>query len=414
MSNSPVIIIGGGAAGLMCAGRAAMGGRRVIVLEKMKKCGLKIGISGKGRCNLTNTAPLEEFMTHFGKDGRFLRQCFQTFFTDDLREFFTRRGVPLVVERGGRVFPKSGRALDVVNALNRWLIELGVEVRNNQRVSEILATDGQVKGVVHNGTTTWCREVVIATGGKSYQRTGSTGDGYGLAAMLGHLIQPPAPALVPLNSSSPFLLPLEGLELKNVSVRLFVDKKKVGQEFGELLFRDGAIAGPTVLSLSSLAVPYLEQGRKVRLSVDLKPALDEKKLDGRILRDLDRRGGEPIAELLRGLLPAQLVEVALTSCNITREVDTKNFPRKARKQLVQWMKNLTLEITGHRGWAEAIITAGGISLKEVDPRSMESKIVAGLYLAGEVLNLQADTGGYNLQAAFSTGWLAGTSVQQQI
>ena len=410
MNDNPVVVIGGGAAGLMCAGRAAMGGRRVIVLEKMKKCGLKIGISGKGRCNLTNIAPLEEFMTHFGKDGRFLRQCFQSFFTDELQDFFARLGVPLVVERGGRVFPKSGRALDVVNALNRWLIELGVEVRNNQRVSEILAADGQVEGVVHNGTTTRCSEVVIATGGKSYQRTGSTGDGYGLAAMLGHPIQPPAPALVPLNSSTPFLLTLEGLELKNVSVRLFVDKKKVGQVFGELFFRDGAIAGPTVLSLSSLAVPHLEQGRKVRLSIDLKPALDEKKLDARILRDFDRRGGEPIAELLRGLLPAQLVEVALTSCNISREVDTKNFPRKARKQLVQWTKNLTMEITGHRGWAEAIITAGGISLKEVDPRSMESKIVAGLYLAGEVLNLQADTGGFNLQAAFSTGWLAGTSV----
>jgi hypothetical protein len=410
MSPGGTIVIGGGAAGLMAAGRAAERGAQVVLLEKMSRTGRKIGISGKGRCNLTNTAPLDDFLLRFGRNGRFLRQCFQQFFSGELIAFFNGRNLPLVTERGGRVFPESGRALDVVRVLNSWLREQGVAVHNTAAVTAILAADGRVSGVICNGEKLACDNVILATGGKSYPRTGSTGDGYRLAESLGHSIVPPRPALVPLISRDRKIVRMAGLELRNVAVRLYLDGKRKGQEFGELSFTGFGLTGPVILTLSSGIVEALDRGRRVTLAVDLKPALDDKKLDNRLIRDLTSRRGEPIDSILRGLLPQQLVPVCLEACDLPPDIDTGNFPAKSRKRLVQWLKDFRIDISGYRSYEEAIITAGGVSLKELDPLTMESKIVKGLFIAGELLDLQADTGGYNLQAAFSTGWVAGSSV----
>jgi len=410
MNKQRIIVIGGGAAGIMAAGAAARKGRKVVLLEKMGQTGRKIGISGKGRCNLTNTAPLEDFLLHFGRNGRFLRQCFRQFFTDDLVTFFQSINLPLTTERGGRVFPESGRALDVVKALNNWLRQEGVEVRKDSTASAILTREGMVCGVLCNGENLACTSVILATGGKSYPRTGSTGDGYRLAEEVGHTIVPLRPALVPLISPDPKIHRMAGLELRNVQVRLYLDGKRKAQEFGELAFTGFGLTGPVCLTLSSTIVDALDKGQAVSLSLDLKPALDEKKLDKRLIRDLAGRSGEPIDSILRGLLPRQMVPICLEACQLPMDVDTGNFPARMRKRLVQWLKDFRIQISGYRSYDEAIITAGGVNLKEVDPMTMESKIVRGLFIAGELLDLQADTGGYNLQAAFSTGWLAGSSV----
>ncbi|MCP3891637.1 MAG: NAD(P)/FAD-dependent oxidoreductase [Desulfobulbaceae bacterium] len=410
MIQSKTIVIGGGAAGLMAAGRAAERGSKVILLEKMAKTGRKIGISGKGRCNLTNNAELIEFMNHFGKNGRFLRQCFQQFFTSELLDFFTTHGLPLTLERGGRYFPESGRALDVVRVFNNWLKQLHVQTRENSPVTRILVKDGGVCGILCQDKKYSCDNVIIATGGKSYPRTGSTGDGYQILRELGHTITPLRPALVPIKSNHPSLGKLAGLELRNVQVRVFVDKKKKTQEFGELSFTSSGLSGPTALTLSGLIIEALSTKKRVQLALDLKPALDEKKLDARLIRDLQSRRGESIESILRGILPKQLIEVCLVECKIPKDIDTTQFPGKTRKKLVSWLKDFRFDITGHRSWDEAIVTAGGVSLKEIDPVTMESKLIKRLFIAGELLDIQADTGGYNLQAAFSTGWVAGNSI----
>jgi hypothetical protein len=413
MSTTRTIIIGGGAAGLMAAGMAAQStgkSSQVILLEKMGQTGRKIGISGKGRCNLTNNAALEEFLSRFGKNGRFLRQCFQQFFNQELIDFFESKNLPLAIERGGRVFPQSNRALDVVKVLNTWLQAEQVKVKKNASASAILVNQGRVSGVVVNGTKLPCENVILATGGKSYPRTGSTGDGYSLAESLGHTIVPLRPALVPLVSRDKKVHRMAGLELRNVAVRLYLDGKRKDQEFGELAFTGFGLTGPVILTLSSVIVDALEKGQQATLSLDLKPALDDKKLDNRLIRDFSSRCGEPIESILRGLLPSQMVPICLESCDIPLDIDTANFPAKMRKRLVQWLKDFRIDISGYRSYDEAIITAGGVSLKEIDPKTMESKLVKGLFITGELLDIQADTGGYNLQAAFSTGWLAGSSV----
>jgi hypothetical protein len=413
MSTYRTIVIGGGAAGLMAAGMAAQSTGKsceVILLEKMGQTGRKIGISGKGRCNLTNNAPLDDFLSRFGRNGRFLRQCFQQFFNQELIDFFESKHLPLVIERGGRVFPQSNRALDVVKVLNNWLQAELVEVKKNASASAILVNQGRVSGVVVNGTKLPCEKVILATGGKSYPRTGSTGDGYSLAQNLGHTIVPLRPALVPLVSRDMKVHRMAGLELRNVAVRLYLDGKRKGQEFGELAFTGFGLTGPVILTLSSVIVDALENRQQVTLSLDLKPALDDKKLDNRLIRDFSSRCSEPIESILRGLLPGQMVPICLESCDLPVNIDTANFPAKIRKRLVQWLKDFRIDINGYRSYDEAIITAGGVSLKEIDPKTMESKLVKGLFITGELLDIQADTGGYNLQAAFSTGWVAGSSV----
>jgi predicted Rossmann fold flavoprotein len=410
MNAGKTIVIGGGASGLMAAGRAAERGCQVLLLEKMERTGRKIGISGKGRCNLGNSAALPDFLGHFGKNGNFLRQCFQQFFTPQLIAFFENRNLPLITERGGRIFPVGGRALDVVKVCNNWLKGLDVSVRLGTPVTDILVRDSRICGVRCGSEILECANVILATGGKSYPRTGSSGDGYRLAESLGHTIIPVRPALVPLVCSDPEIHRMAGLELRNILVRLYIDGKRKGQFFGELAFTGFGLSGPVILSLSGTAVDALDQGRKVTLGLDLKPALDSEKLDARLLRDLADRCGEPISGILRGLLPREMIRVCVKACNLPEDQDTAHFPGKLRGRLVQWLKNFRIEISGYRSFDEAIITAGGVNLKEIDPRTMQSKLVQGLFLTGELLDLQADTGGYNLQAAFSTGWLAGSSV----
>lgn len=404
-----LVVTGGGAAGLMAAGQAALLGADVVVLEKMQRPGRKLCITGKGRCNLTNVAPLPEFLGHFGPTGPFLRQAFHRFFTPELLEFFRELGLAVVTERGGRVFPASGKAPEVLAVFEQWLERCGVPIRTGVTVDHLCIEHGVLTGVSCGNTTIPCDALILAAGGASYPLTGSTGDGYRLAEEAGHRIVPIRPALVPLITKGNFAALMEGLQLRNILVRLFIDGKKRAEAFGELAFMEFGLSGPVILTLSGRIVDALREGREVVLLLDLKPALDEKKLDARLVRDFELRRLEPIADVLRGLLPKEMVNVALEEIAMPPERLAGTIRSEERKRLRHWLKNFRLQITGHRPLAEAIVTAGGIDTREVDPRTMASRLVQGLYFAGEVLDIQADTGGYNLQAAFSTGWLAGRS-----
>ncbi len=407
MNKQKVIVIGGGAAGLMAAGQAAATGAEVILLEKMKRPGRKICITGKGRCNLTNIAETKEFIDHFGKNGRFLRQAFSRFFAPELMAFFEQQGLELVSERGGRVFPASGKAPDVVKVLQQWLQKCGVTIKTEARVELLLTTNGRVSGVLCDNEALASDAVILATGGASYAATGSTGDGYRLAAAVGHTIVPIRPALVPLEVAGDLTAPMDGLDLRNINVRLIVNGKRGRQAFGEMSFTKFGVTGPVILTLSGEVVDGLRLGNSIVLSIDLKPALDEQKLDARLLRDLESRSKEKIDSILRGLLPREMIPVCLQLTEIPADRLGGQVTATERKRLKIWLKDFRLEVSGHRPFPEAIITAGGVDLQEVDPRTMESRKAPGLYLAGEVLDIQGDTGGYNLQAAFSTGWLAG-------
>jgi predicted Rossmann fold flavoprotein len=407
--KNPIIVIGGGAAGLLAAGTAAQSGAEVLLLEKKRRPGLKLCITGKGRCNITNTAELPDFLTHFGKNGRFLRQAFHLFFNKDLLELFKSFGLAVNIERGGRVFPTSGKATEVVDLLVRWVKSTGVQIKNDTSVDSLSIENGKVVGVVVKGKRIEASAVIIATGGASYTDTGSTGDGYQIAASVGHTLIPVRPALIPLISNSETITSLAGLHLKNIGASLFVDGKKKRDEFGELLFTDTGISGPIILTMSGEVVDAIDAGKRVELFLDLKPALDDKKLDNRLLRDFEKRHKETLVSILRGLLPKDMIQACMESTSIPHHRLGNAVTAQERKQLRGWMKRFSIKIDGYRPLDEAIITAGGVSTKEVDPRTMESKKVKSLYFAGEVLDIQADTGGYNLQAAFSTGWLAAKS-----
>lgn len=410
MTRHTVIVIGGGPAGLMAAGQAALQGVDVLLLEKMNRPGRKLRITGKGRCNLTNVAPMDEFIAHFGPNGRFLRQAFHRFFTADLLAFVEELGVRTVTERGGRVFPVSNDAEAVVDRLVRWVEKCGVTVQTGSPVERLLIGEGRIAGVqAASGQVYHADAVIVATGGASYPGTGSTGDGYRMAAAVGHTIVPIRPALVPLVTAGDIALRLQGLSLRNVSVRVFIDGKQRAEAFGEMLFTHFGVSGPVILTLSGRIVDVLRQGQRVTLSIDLKPALDEAKLDARLLRDLDTHGRQQFHTLLKGLLPRKLIAVCVDLTGIPADKPAHQITAQDRGRLRTWLKDFRLEVTGHQPIEAAIITAGGVDTREVDPRTMESRLVVGLYFAGEVLDIDADTGGYNLQAAFSTGWLAGRS-----
>jgi predicted Rossmann fold flavoprotein len=423
MPTRHVIVVGAGPAGLMAAGQAAEIGARVLLLEKMDRPGRKLRITGKGRCNLTNVAPLSDFVAHFGPNGRFLRQAFARFFVPDLVAFLEELGVPTVTGRGGRVFPASGQAGDVADALVRWVRDRGVALRTRSPVARLLVEQGHVLGVQvrrdrlsgkapgdrASGRVYRADAVVVATGGASYPATGSTGDGYRLAASVGHAIVPIRPALVPLETAGGVAPRLQGLSLRHVALHLWVDGQRRDGRFGEMLFTHFGLSGPIVLSLSRQAVDALRLGRRVVLSIDLKPALDERKLDARLLRDLDAHGRRQFRTLLKGLLPRKLIPVCVDLAGIPADRPGHQITAEERGRLRAWLKDFRLEVTGYRPFSEAIVTAGGVDTRQVDPRTMASRLVEGLYFAGEVLDVDADTGGYNLQAAFSTGWLAGRS-----
>lgn len=425
MSTRKVIVVGGGPAGLMAAGQAAEQGAECLLLEKMNRPGRKLRITGKGRCNLTNVATVSEFTTHFGPNGRFLRQAFSRFFSSELVAFFEGLGVHTVTERGGRVFPQKERADEVADALVAWVRDCGVTVKPLSPVERIVFAGGRVAGVqladpacraksAVTASPSGCVDhradaVIVATGGASYPGTGSTGDGYRMATSVGHTVVPIRPALVPLITAGDVAPRLQGLSLRNVTVRVRVNGTQLAEAFGEMLFTHFGVSGPIILSLSRQIVDALREGRNVSLAIDLKPALDAQKLDARLLRDLDASGKRHYRTLLRDLLPAKLIPVCIDLTGIAADKPAHQITGDERKRLRTWLKDFRLEVTGHRPFTQAIITAGGVDTREVDPRTMGSRLVKGLFFAGEVLDVDADTGGYNLQAAFSTGWLAGRS-----
>ncbi|MFH0976576.1 MAG: NAD(P)/FAD-dependent oxidoreductase [Spirochaetota bacterium] len=415
MSKRKVIVIGAGASGLMAAGQSAEAGADTILIEKMNRPAMKLRITGKGRCNITNIAPVADFVSHFGANGKFLRQAFSRFFNSDLIDFYSRLGLKTVTERGGRVFPESGEANEVVSIMIDWIKRAGVKMKTGSPVSSLVIENGCVTGVrirqVKGSTDEVlpADAVIIATGGASYPGTGSTGDGYALAEAAGHTVIETRPALVPLDTTGETASRLEGLSLRNVKASAWVNGKKASEEFGDMLFTANGVSGPVILTLSGLCVDALRAKSKVVISIDLKPALDHKVLDERLMRDIKNSPTKNANNLLKGLLPERLIAVCIESTGINGEKKSNQISSDERKRLRVWLKDFRLDVTGHRPIAEAIITAGGVSTKEVNPRTMESRIVKGLYFSGEVLDINADTGGYNLQAAFSTGWLAGRS-----
>jgi len=410
-SGFDLVVIGGGPAGLMAAGQAALRGARTLLLEKMDQPGLKLRITGQGRCNLTNIAGIEDFISHFGCNGIFLRQAFARFFNHDLMDFFTSIGVATIKERGGRVFPKVENAEIVAEKLIDWAKLVGVEIHINSPASQIMVENGKVKGVrLLNGESIFTPTTILATGGASYTWTGSTGDGFRIAEEIGHSIVPLRPALVPLKTSGETAKRLQALSLKNVSVSIFQNKKKMFSSFGEMMFTHFGISGPVILTVSGRVVDILKKNQKITVSIDLKPALDDGKLNARLLRELDEHGRIQVQNMFRNLLPRKLIPVFLDIVNIPKEKPCHQVTAQEREKIKSLLKDFRLNINGHLPLESAMITQGGIALDEVDPRTMQSRLIKGLYFAGEVLDLAADTGGYNLQAAFSTGWLAGNSV----
>lgn len=406
MATEKVVVIGGGPAGMMAAGTAARRGRSVTLVEKNRRLGRKLLITGKGRCNLTNIADLDELIANIPVNGKFLYHAFHRFGNRDLIAFFEEWGLPTKVERGGRVFPVSDRSADVVAALERFLAHYHVEVMQGE-VTAILVTEGQVTGVkLKNGEFIPARQVILATGGRSYPLTGSTGDGYRFAAALGHRITPLKPALVPLESPTAWIREVQGLTLKNVAIKIWSKEgKQIYSDFGEMLFTHFGVSGPIILSASV----HLEEGRLYRLVIDLKPALTPEQLDLRLQRDFAKYIRKVFHNALGDLLPRALIPVVVKLVGIPPEKPVNQITKAERQRLVAVVKGLEVEINGLRPLAEAIVTAGGVTVKEINPATMESKLVKGLFFAGEVIDVNAYTGGYNLQIAFSTGYLAGSS-----
>ena len=408
-----VIVIGAGAAGLMAAATAARSGKKVLLMEKMEKAGRKIRITGKGRCNLTNARPPEEFSEAIRTNADFFEVAFAEFNNKATIRFFERIGVKLEIERGQRVFPKSGKAWDIANALVDYCLDNEVEIAYNTRVKEILAMDGKVYGVMFENKRGFMRKeeaenIIIATGGVSYPGTGSTGDGYIFADKMGHTIEELRPSLTPLRTSHPQRKFLDGLLLKNINAKLYVENELVKEEFGEISFSDRGIEGAVALRLSRDAVDALIEEKKVKIVLDMKPALTEEILFERIKREIaEMQPDEFFSELLRKLVPKHFV------IPIAHELDihSKNYIRKVTDaeihRLIKVLKGMVFPITDYAPFEYAVVTAGGVKCDEVNKYTMESLKVKGLYFAGEVLDLDANTGGYNMQIAFSTGRLAG-------
>jgi predicted Rossmann fold flavoprotein len=409
METFDAIVVGAGPAGLLAAGRASKEGKNILILEKMSKEGRKLLITGKGRCNITNDASVDEFIRHVNPNGRFLRNAFGVFFSKEILELLHSYGVDTTCERGGRYFPSSNRSADVLSALLKWVNERKVDIRCGHRVEKLFVSDHHIKGVQANGLEFRTGKVILATGGKSYPATGSNGEGHELARSVGHTIAPLRPALVPLETEGNVAQQLQGLTLKNVRATVWVNGKKGGEDFGEMIFTHFGLSGPIILTLSRLVVEALQKKSNVEVSIDLKPALDEKKLDARLLRDLDQSGKKRVSNLSRNWLPASMIPVFLELAGIDPEKEGHQVSSSERKTIRNLMKDFRFKIGGHRSFKEAIITAGGVSTVEISPKTMESKLVSGLYFAGEMIDLDAETGGYNLQIAYSTGWLAGKS-----
>lgn len=402
-----IIVIGGGCAGMMAAIRAAESDSQVILFEKMPQVGRKLKITGKGRCNLTNTADIPEIVKNLPGNGKFLFSSLKKFSSADTVNFFENLGVKTKIERGGRVFPVSDDAKEVIDALLRRLMILGVDIRTNSPVTEILAENKKIRGVKVCGEFFEADSVILATGGASYPATGSTGDGFKFAKRLGHTITEILPALVPLETEEDFVRDLQGLSLRNVRVKLLADGKKVSEQFGEMLFTHFGVSGPIILTLSRKSAKLLSEGKFVELEINLKPALTPEQLDARILRDFAKFKGKIIKNSLIDLLPSKLIPIVLDLAYLPEEKRVDDITQAERRRLIEILRELPLTITKTRPIAEAIVTSGGISVKEIDPRTMQSKIVENLFIVGEVADIDGFTGGFNLQAAWSMGNTAG-------
>ncbi len=412
MKNYDVIVVGGGAAGLVAAARAGERNLRVLVLEKMNRSGRKLLITGKGRCNITNSLSISEFLACVYPNGKFLRNAFSQFFSAEILDILNRLGVETVLERGNRYFPKSNKAEDVVAAFLKWCKQNFVEIKTRQKVESLLIKDNAIEGVVAGGNTFRAKNVIIATGGMSYPATGSTGDGYELAKNAGHSIVKPQPALVPLETEGNLTKKLQGLTLKNVTASVWVNGKKEAEEFGEMLFTHFGMSGPIILTLSRMVVAELSHKNKVEIHIDLKPALDDKKLDNRLIRDLNEHGKKKLINIFKYWLPAAMIPVFVEVLNLDADKECHQVSAKERKQIRNLMKNFVFTVTGHRNFKEAIVTSGGVPTSEISPKTMASKLVKGLYFAGEIIDVDAQTGGFNLQIAYSTAWLAANSCQK--
>ncbi|MBE6550321.1 MAG: NAD(P)/FAD-dependent oxidoreductase [Ruminococcaceae bacterium] len=406
--KAKVVIIGGGAAGMMAAIFAADAGADVVLIERMRYCGVKLAITGKGRCNVTNDSTLEEFLSNVPTNPRFLYSALNALSTQDTMAFFENEGVPLKVERGKRVFPVSDKAKDIVRALTDSCAKRGVETVFG-RVEKIVSENGRVVSVIIDGKIIKADSVIVATGGKSYPRTGSDGDGYRFATELGHTVIQPRPSLVPITSKSSICPELQGLSLKNVALKITKtgSDKEVYEDFGEMMFTHFGLTGPMILSASA-HIPDIAPS-KYEAHIDLKPALDEKMLDTRILSDFSKYHNKDFMNSLDDLLPRKLIPVIIRLSGIPQRKKVNSITREERAALVNAIKDFRVSLSGFRPIDEAIVTKGGVSVKEINPKTMESKLCGGLYFAGEVIDVDAYTGGFNLQIAFSTGALAGTS-----
>ncbi len=404
-----IVVVGAGPAGMMAAIKAAENGAEVVILEKMKKPGRKMMITGKGRCNITNAADVPEIIRNIHGNGRFLNSSMRAFDNQDVIYFFEGQGVPTKVERGNRVFPVSDKAQDVVDAMVERIHELGVTIETETTVKDILTQEGRVAGVrTKTGAIYKADAVILCVGGASYPGTGSTGDGYAMAEALGHTIETVRPSLVPLVAEDDWVKEVQGLSLRNVRGTLRVDGEKAAEMFGEMMFTHYGVTGPIILSMSRTASEYLAAGDHfLELSINLKPALSEEKLDARIQRDFEKYQRKQLGNALVDLLPHKLIGPVLDSAFLAPDKPVHQITVEERHRLVQTLQDLTLVITDTRPLAEAIVTVGGVSVKEIDPKTMESKLVPGLYFAGEVVDVDGYTGGYNLQAAFSMGAAAG-------
>lgn len=407
---SKVIVIGGGPAGMMAAYAASCQGHAVTVLEQNEKLGKKLFITGKGRCNITNAGDMDNLFANVMSNRKFLYSAFYTFDNEQVLSFFENQGLRTKVERGNRVFPLSDHSSDVIAALSRALKSQNVDIRLHTKVQNLLIRDEAACGVVlSDGKTVEADDVIVATGGISYPSTGSTGDGYRMAEESGHALVECTPSLVPFETKEDWVKDLQGLSLRNVTVSIYHGKKKLYEDFGEMLFTHFGVSGPLVLSASGMIKP-VQFKQELCMYIDLKPALDAEQLDKRILREFDAAMNKQFKNVIGSLMPAKMIPVVIRLSGIDPDKKVNEVSREERQHLVQLLKRLPLTINGLRGWNEAIITKGGVSVKDINPSTMESKKVSHLFFCGEVLDLDALTGGYNLQIAWSTGYLAGISV----
>lgn len=412
-----VVVIGGGPAGMMSAITSAENGNKVILIEKMQSLGRKLLITGKGRCNITSSLSMDEFIKNTPGNGMFLYSVYKNYTNTDIIDFLKRQGLEVKEERGNRIFPITDKSQDVLKCFTKRLKELNVEILLNQKVSEILVKDEMVIGVKLQDKIINADKIILATGGKSYPLTGSTGDGYKMVEKLGHTVTKIKPSLVPLETFEKYTCKeMQGLSLRNVEIKLKdIEKNKIiYEDFGEMLFTHFGVSGPTILSSSAHLVRYknideLLKNKKIKLSIDLKPALSEEKLDERILRDFNEIKNKQFKNSLDKLLPQKLINIIIERSGINPQKQVNEIKKEERRNLVKLLKNFEVTIKGFRPIDEAIITSGGINIKEINPKTMESKIVNGLYFAGEIIDVDSYTGGFNLQIAYSTGYTAGIS-----